>query len=393
MSKLTASHAAAGSPVGVRPASMAAVLAWAFAALVAYASLYPFVGWSGPGIGVLELIDSPLPQYWTWFDVATNAVGYAPLGFLVTLAVWRITSSVVSRVGAVVWGVLVCSALSLGLEWAQSFLPGRIPSNVDWALNTLGGALGSVLAAAVFQTTLVAKWDLWRHTWLVPGAKLDVVLLVLWPVAALYPSSVPFGLGHVRVPLATIDFAGWNTPTWLSPGLNDFHDWAAQSLPAMTGLQEALVMGLSVCTPVLLACAVGRSLQVRMWAVALVWAAAICVAVLSGALTYGLEHLLDWWRPNMWLALVLVVGGSFAALWLGRVALLALVAASCAVTLWLLNSSGPSAYLDQSLQIWQAGPFIRFHGASQWLGWLWPFWVATYAALRVFARATKPTGL
>jgi hypothetical protein len=88
----------------------------------------------------------------------------------------------------------------------------------------------------------------------------------------------------------------------------------------------------------------------------------------------------------MWLAVVLVVGVSFLALWLSRPALLVLLVLSSLLTLWLLNTSGASAYLDQSLQIWQAGPFIRFHGASQWLGWLWPFMALAYASVRCWQR-------
>lgn len=368
------------------PTSMAAVLAWAFAALVVYASLYPFGGWSGPGIGLAELLGSPLPQYWTWFDVASNAVGYTPLGFLVTVAVWRASSSLSRRGVAVLVGIVLCSALSLAMEWTQSYLPSRIPSNVDWALNTLGGALGSAAAAVAFQTQLVAKWDQWRLTWLVPGSKLDLVLLGLWPVATLYPSSVPFGLGHVRVPLSAIDIDSWNPPRWLNQALSAFRDWAVQALPPMTGLQEALVMGLSVCAPVLLACAAGRSRKVRLWATACVLLVAVGVGVVSGALTYGPNHALDWWRPNMWLAAAVVAGVSFAAASLGRPALMGMLALSCLLTLWMLNTSGPSAYLDQSLQIWQVGPFIRFHGASQWLGWIWPFVALVYASLRCLQR-------
>jgi hypothetical protein len=32
-------------------------------------------------------------------------------------------------------------------------------------------------------------------------------------------------------------------------------------------------------------------------------------------------------------------------------------------------------YLAQSLQGWEQGRFVRFHGLAQWLGWLWP-WLA-----------------
>jgi hypothetical protein len=88
----------------------------------------------------------------------------------------------------------------------------------------------------------------------------------------------------------------------------------------------------------------------------------------------------------MWWSLALVAGLCALALRLTRAALLVLLVACVVVMLWLLNSTGPSAYLDQSLQIWEAGQFIRFHGASQWLGWLWPFVVLGYASVRVVAR-------
>jgi hypothetical protein len=44
------------------------------------------------------------------------------------------------------------------------------------------------------------------------------------------------------------------------------------------------------------------------------------------------------------------------------------------------------AYFAQSLQAWEQGRFIRFHGAAQGVGWFWPY--ATMADLlgRVAAR-------
>ena len=57
-----------------------------------------------------------------------------------------------------------------------------------------------------------------------------------------------------------------------------------------------------------------------------------------------------------------------------------------AVSLSLLNRAPSSAYFDQSLNVWEQGRFIRFHGLSQWLGWLWPFaalWFAVRAATRM----------
>jgi hypothetical protein len=44
-------------------------------------------------------------------------------------------------------------------------------------------------------------------------------------------------------------------------------------------------------------------------------------------------------------------------------------------------------YFAQTLALWEQGQFIRFYGATQWLGWLWP-----YAALvLVVTRLIQPT--
>ena len=50
-------------------------LAQAYAALILYASLYPFTGWRDQGIAPWAFLASPWPKYWTGFDVAANLVG------------------------------------------------------------------------------------------------------------------------------------------------------------------------------------------------------------------------------------------------------------------------------------------------------------------------------
>lgn len=60
-------------------------LAQVYAALIVYASLYPFGEWRTQGISPFAFLLAPLPRYWTGFDVLSNALGYGPLGFLITL--------------------------------------------------------------------------------------------------------------------------------------------------------------------------------------------------------------------------------------------------------------------------------------------------------------------
>ena len=69
--------------------SVALPLASALVCLIVYASLYPFADWRDQGISPLTYLTAPWLQYLVGFDVAVNVAGYAPLGFLLTLAFMR----------------------------------------------------------------------------------------------------------------------------------------------------------------------------------------------------------------------------------------------------------------------------------------------------------------
>ena len=65
-------------------------LALTYTALIVFASLFPFDGWREQGIDPLVFLFARIPPpYWTGFDVVTNIVGYAPLGFLLVLGLLR----------------------------------------------------------------------------------------------------------------------------------------------------------------------------------------------------------------------------------------------------------------------------------------------------------------
>ena len=61
-----------------------------------------------------------------------------------------------------------------------------------------------------------------------------------------------------------------------------------------------------------------------------------------------------------------------------------LVALSALVALVAHAPADP--YFAESLQAWEQGRFIRFHGAAQWVGWLWPYAALLYLLSRVAAR-------
>ena len=168
-------------------------LALVYAALIVYASLYPFGDFRDQGIAPLAFMAAPLPRYWTGFDVASNVLGYMPMGFLLALAFLR---SGRPRL-PVLWATVGVAALSLLMETLQGFLPMRVPSNVDFALNVLGGLLGALVAQLLQTFGVIDRWSQFRGRWFVADARGALALLVLWPVALLFPAAVPMGLGQV----------------------------------------------------------------------------------------------------------------------------------------------------------------------------------------------------
>ena len=68
----------------------------------------------------------------------------------------------------------------------------------------------------------------------------------------------------------------------------------------------------------------------------------------------------------------------------------ALVLLALVVHLSLLNQAPESAYFAHTLQAWEQGRFIRFHGVVQWLGWLWPYAALAYVLLRVSIADRPP---
>ena len=363
--------------------SAALPLALAYAALIIYASLYPFSDWRDQGIAPWSYLAASWPKYWTGFDFGVNVVGYMPLGFLGAVALLR-TRPGVGPVRAAVGATLGGAALAFVMETLQSYLPARIPSNVDLGLNSLGALAGAVLAAALERLGAVAHWHRARSSWVIEDARGALVLLALWPLALLFPAAVTFGLGQVFERLETA------VSEWLLD--TPFIDW----LPVRQFELEPLVPGvelrcvaLGAQVPCLLGFLVTRSVLRRGMLLVLVLLSGVAASGLSAALSYGPEHA---WA---WLSLPVQVGIA-VAFFLGLLLLpaprrlcAALLLVALVVHLSLLNQAPESAYFAQTLATWEQGRFIRFHGLAQWLGWLWPFATLVYV-LAALSRRAQP---
>jgi len=357
-------------------------LGQAYMALIVYASLYPFAGWRIQGIAPWEFLFSGWPRYWTGFDVAANIAGYAPLGFLLALAHLRRAHGDGGRPWAKAAALAVAAAVSLALSFCmealQTFLPARVPSNVDFGLNVLGALLGALLAVALEWSGAIDHWTRFRERWFVGESRGALVLLALWPFALLFPAAVPLGLGQVFERFEAA-LARWldGTPflAWLP-----VRDLELQ--PLAPGA-EFLSVALGALVPCLLAYSVMRSLGRRLALALVLVVVGIGATALSTALTWGPVHTWNW--LTLPVRLGLAAGLALAALLVAvpRRGCAALVMLAVVVHLSLLNPSPTGAYFAQTLQTWEQGRFIRFHGLAQWLGWLWPYGVLLYALVRV----------
>jgi VanZ family protein len=365
-----------------RHRSSATPLAWMLAAVIVYASLYPFSGWRVPGVGTWIFLSLPWPKYWTSFDVVANLLGYLPLGALVFGAAVRTGHR--TRF-AVALGLSAGCALSLALEWLQNFLPLRVSSNLDLFLNATGSGLGVALAALLHKWGALDRWQAVRERWFIASSAGGLSLLCLWPLGLLFPTPVPLGLGQVLTRLR--DTAQeWLQGTALeipaAPWLHASPEAVASGL-APGG--EFAVTAMGLLAPCLLAFSISKPSWRRSLLVMGLAGAAVVATTLSTALNFGPQHAMAWQTDStvaaflaaMLTAVLLAWVPPRAAAALGLMALTALVA--------LVAQAPSDPYFADSLQAWEQGRFIRFHGAAHWVGWLWPYAALVYLLRRIGA--------
>jgi len=368
-----------------RHRSSAAPLAWLYAALIVYASLYPFTGWHPPGVSPLAFLTLPWPHWWTWFDLVTNLLGYIPFGALVCGALVR--SDVPVR-PAMLIAFVVGTALSLAMEFLQNFLPQRVASNVDLGTNALGTLIGVLLAWYAHSRGVVERWQVARDRWFIARSAGGIALLLLWPVGLLFPLPAPLGQGQVLTRVQEV-LAQWVDGTSIAPW---FEGWADAELErsALSPGGEFTLIALGLLAPCMVAFSVARPGWRRV--VLVLGAAALgCLATtLSTALNFNPQHMLAWSTPQALAALafgavlagLLSVAPGRASAGIGLIVLTALV---------IVVSQAPAdPYFAQSLQLWEQGRFIRFHGAARWVGWLWPYVAILYLLARLGARDEPP---
>ena len=348
-----------------RPSPLARYLLLAYALLIIYGSLHPFSGWRDQGVGAFAYLLSGLPRYITTFDLLTNFAAYLPLGFFALLAL----HPAVRGAPALAVAGFAGGGLSLGLEALQTFLPSRIPSNLDLATNALGAFAGAGLALRLGVDLLGrGKMHTLRHRLFLTGHQHDLglVLLGLWLFTQLSPQTLLFGNGDLR--------------GLLEPAPAVLH-------PAEVFIQgEAAVTACNLVAVALFLSCVTRGETALRWPLFLLFGAALALKTVAVGELLKAQHVFAWLTPG---AIIGLAGGVLTlvpALSLPRAARLALAGMLLMAATVLVNLTPENPYFADALQAWPQGYFLNFNGLTRLVSRAWPFAALFYLIL----LATRP---
>ena len=332
------------------PILLARYLALAWCGLVIYGSLHPFSGWRDTGVSPFAFLEGAWPRYWTFFDLVTNVAVYLPLGFFLTLGLDRLPG----RFSALLVAFFLSSTTSFGLECLQTWLPSRVPSNVDLGCNALGSLIGAVWAHRVGPRFL-ARITHWQHRMIapIPHAELGLTLLGLWLLVPLSPEILLFGAGDLRQYLGL-------------PGAVPFAADSFAQIEAGITACNAIAVGLLVR---MLIARLGLAYVV----VPLFLLIGLVIRTLAAAILINPAGALAWLTPgaqNGLLLALLVLALTLFLPWTLRLMLAALVLMAGTV---LVNLAPPNPYSAAALAAWRQGHFLNFNGLTRLVGTVWPF--------------------
>jgi VanZ family protein len=350
-----------------RDSALAKICLVAYTLLAGYATLYPLSGWRDQGGSAFAFLSAPWPRYVTAFDIGANFFGYVPYGALCALVLRpRLPAGV-----AALLALLSGSALSLVLEAGQSFLPARIPSNLDVIANVAGAACGGA-AGAWLAPRMLGQGPLERLRSAAlargPTADLGLTLLGLWLFAQLNPATQLFGAGDLREFLATPAAAG------------ERH--GADLFIAV----EAAISGANLVAVALIASAVIRPQGPALRLIAGLLALALAVKTLALAILMPNEPALAWLTPGAQLGLAGGAAAALVLLRLPRTARLVLAAMLLMAATVLVNLAPPNPYFAETLKVWAQGHFLNFNGLTRLVSAGWPFVALGYL---VYVAATQ----
>jgi hypothetical protein len=315
----------------------------------------------------VEFLTQPWPRHVVAFDVVADVAAYAVFGALAVLA-WHPR---LRRGRALFAATAAGAALSVAMEALQTYLPARVPSNVDALCNTAGALLGALVGLAL--APLLPGFRSWRARLFLPGTLSDVglALLGLWLFMQLNPAMLLFGGGDLRSL-----FTGAAGPA---------------RAPEFFVAIEAVTAAANLAAVALLASAVVAPLAPVRSLILLLVLSALAVKTLAFTIILRAQDSFAWFTPGAARGLAIGLAVALLAVALPRVARMAAAAVLLMAAAVLVNLAPPNPYLAEIFKLWQQGHFLNFNGLTRLVATLWPCAATGY--LIVLAARRRDDGL
>jgi hypothetical protein len=264
------------------------------------------------------------------------------------------------------------------MEAVQTFLPSRVPSNLDLFTNSIGCFAGAFIGAIGARSYLnQSRWYQLRQSWFAPHASQGLVLLALWPLAQIYPQGYLFGHGQV-LPILSEWLSAWfdtsiDLVAMLRPGaaMSVEQYWLSETIITACGMTGAVLTML---------CLLRRGAPRTALVVCLI-ASAIFVKTLASSLLFTPDNAFVWITPGaqggFLIGLIMLAGLAFAP----QVAQRRLAIVTLVLSLLVVNTIPVNPYFVSTLQAWVQGKFLNFNGAAQFLSLMWPFFALWFLLL------------
>lgn len=335
-----------------------------YAALIAYATLHPLVGWRDTGLAPWAWMVK-WPRVTLPFDLALNAAAYVPLGASAALALAGRFRLLLAVPAAIVLGFL----LSTGLESMQTYLPSRTPSLADLAANAAGAALGACAAALGIRWFGGGALTRAAGGWIdpAPTAARAQILALLWLFAVLYPESLLFGHGSLTA--------------WIGP-VSGYPFTPTEFVRVETAVTAASLLAAGALAAASLAPTAPRLPLVLGFVLA-----ACAVRTVSQLALFPPEHALAWATPGAQRGLGAGALGLLLTFFLPRAMLLTLAAIAVTFCAVVVNFAPPNPYYAATVQELNPGRFLNFNGLTQLISTAWPFLVLAWVPFALAGAA------
>ncbi len=333
-------------------------LALCYLALIVYASLHPFSGWRTAGVTPLTFLEAGWPRYWTAFDLIINVIAYCPLGLFLAQSIRGRMGNLAASITAFVLG----AAVSLIMESMQTYLPSRVPSNVDLLCNSLGSGLGAALS--LWCGTRIFNWATrvqQQQLASIRHVEYGLILIGLWLLTQLSPETILFGAGDLRQ-LFNI------TPA------------VRYAAPSFFAMETAIIVCNTIAVGLILSTIFSTSRPLYR-TLSVFFSAALLTRMLATAILVGPQNALAWMTPGASLGLLL--GGMILALalLLPPSFRIALAGVSLMTATVLVNIAPFNPYSAAALAAWRQGHFLNFNGLTRLAASFWPFLTLPYLFL------------